>query len=61
MLYLLAALAVPVVVATLLLSRKRTYRPAYRPGGPLPQRQPKADRVFTVDRTASTDRTPRAT
>jgi hypothetical protein len=37
---LVAALAIPITTATLLLARKRKYRPTFRPGGPLPRRRP---------------------
>ncbi len=40
---LLAALAIPIATATILLSRKRGYRPTFVPGGPLPRRRPTID------------------
>jgi hypothetical protein len=39
---LLAALAVPTAAATYLLARRRTYKPGFVPGGPLPKRRPVA-------------------
>jgi hypothetical protein len=45
---LLAALAIPIITATLLLSRKRGYRPTFVPGGPLPKRRPVIDEPISV-------------
>lgn len=50
MVTLLAALVIPITLATLLLARQRgyrttlrNYRPTYVPGGPLPKRRPAID------------------
>ena len=42
MITLLAALAIPTATATYLLARKRTYKPTFQPGEPLPRRRPTA-------------------
>lgn len=48
MLTLLAALVIPITTATILLSRKKGYRPTFVPGGPLPKRRPIIDEPVGV-------------
>ena len=55
---LLVSLAGPIITGTMILSRKRAYKPTFRPGGPLPRRQPLAER--TSDRVKHITRKPDA-